>query len=162
MQEVPPHPFKNSLTKISKRNFKATNRQSMRGKTSLLLSQEIRVAKRRGGNEKHHSVVFEPHRDRAQRDPPRPYPLRELFALGGAPRTSPPTRFRFALWGTTSRASRKQTSIYKRKRAIRESPLRDIIKSTVGDDLPGVPKTKKRRTLFVSFVFIKLHLLSSH
>ena len=36
----------------------------MRGKTSLLLSQEIRVAKRRGGNEKHHSVVFEPHRDR--------------------------------------------------------------------------------------------------
>ena len=31
---------------------------------ALLLSQKIRVAKRRGGNEKHHSVVFEPHRDR--------------------------------------------------------------------------------------------------
>ena len=28
-----------------------------------------KVAKRRGGNEKHHSVVFEPHRDRAAARP---------------------------------------------------------------------------------------------
>ena len=40
-----------------------------------------KVAKRRGGNEKHHSVVFEPHRDRAAARPAKTLPVKKVVSL---------------------------------------------------------------------------------
>ena len=51
LQKVPPHPFKNSLTRIIKGKSKATDRQSARGEPSLWLPRANRVAKRRERNE---------------------------------------------------------------------------------------------------------------
>ena len=40
----------------------------------------------------------------------------------------------------------KTNAYCKQKRAIRESPLRNIIKTIVGDDVLGIPKTSDYRT----------------
>ena len=42
LKKVPPHPFKNFLTYLSKANSKGTDRQSARAVRSLLLAQDDR------------------------------------------------------------------------------------------------------------------------
>ena len=61
-----PHPFQELSHKNNKIEL-LVHRQTdgAHRKGVLLLSRIRRVAKRRCSNEKHHSVVFEPHRDRA-------------------------------------------------------------------------------------------------
>ena len=60
---------KNSLTKGQK-GKSLLYLQTVGARVNLAFATANgKVAKRRGGNEKHHSVVFEPHRDRAAARP---------------------------------------------------------------------------------------------
>ncbi len=69
-EKFPPHPFQELAHNRHLNNFVSLHTDSRRASQGRALAvASAWVAKRRGGNKKHHSVVFEPHRDRAAARP---------------------------------------------------------------------------------------------
>ena len=57
-------------------------RQTVGARSSLTFAiANEKVAKRRCGNEKHHGVVFEPHRDRAAASPTKTLPVKRVLLI---------------------------------------------------------------------------------
>ena len=78
MREVPPTPPSRTLAQIYLNKFVNIRIDSRREVKPRFCSRERWVAKRRCGNEKHHGVVFEPHRDRAAARPTETLPIKKV------------------------------------------------------------------------------------
>ena len=79
-KKFPRTPSKKTLAQKAPNKFVRIRIDSWRETSLAFAVASSQVAKRRCGNEKHHGVVFEPHRDRAATRPAKTLPAKKFLS----------------------------------------------------------------------------------